>query len=55
MTSSNRSTNQPSNSDLCVDVELVERVGRKMPLRGALHDATTTFGEAEGLFVQPRH
>jgi hypothetical protein len=41
-------------ADLHVDVDLVERVGRKMLLRGRLHNGTTTFAEAEGLFVQPR-
>lgn len=45
----------PVHADLCVDVDLVERVDRKMLLRGKLHDGTTTFAEAEGLFVQPRH
>ena len=44
----------PVYADLHVDVDLVERVGRKMLLRGRLHDGTTTFAEAEGLFVQPR-
>lgn len=43
----------PVHADLTVEVHLVERVGRKMLLRGSLHDGTTTFAEAKGLFVQP--
>ena len=44
----------PVLTELAVTARLVSVEGRKLLMRGTLHDGDTLLAEAEGLFIQPR-